>query len=721
MARINDDDTTEALWAEDRILLPEDVYNLFRSSTSGAQAISAQFLRGNPILSPPFDQDAVILTTVRPIPDNAAIRNVIASFLREGTNVTLTRSGNRLTIASSVLGIRSVTKTGGVTTITLTDGTTHTINDGDDGEDGGDAVVADPLTFTSGELEGEFSHESVGFIRTVNNFVTRQSYLQDEELSIANLASGQRSEVLLTSTQLQFEVDGTHLEASHVRIDATGIKLGGVRRTTWPSGSTGLTAEQVRDTIASFLVAGTNITSIVHNDSNNTLTINAATQSGSGGGGGIADVSGAGLYARSQDNSNNRNWSRLIIGTNLSVDYGVDNGVPTWTLNATCCDDDDDDPDPDPAPTIHPQLLISGRSFNVNEGSSITVPVRLDRAPDSTVTVSISESHADLSVSPSSMTFTSTNWNTAQDLTITAAQDADIADDENIPVTLSPDDTDIDDVRLSVTIIDDDEAGTGIGVAGFEFNNIGLSTTLDRLEFESDGTGVFEWNVNLLSKPTGNVTVTVSLTNIESSIYTINTPSLQFTPLNYQTTQTVRVTFTELPDYTPRRAKYLRLTAAGANYDSQEVRIIVQPSPDGSDLPAPSSLSLAFSRASTYSDFLYNLFFNVPVSQTQTVASGSLNWRISRVSINFYLFENVNLNARLFADGFTAYSSFDYIAGTNFIELNRVTFANVNIPDNVTSVRVRCVVGFLYESTTKNNYTWFRSSRISRSFTLPSS
>ena len=124
----------------------------------------------------------------------------------------------------------------------------------------------------------------------MNGVVRRQSYLQDDELSIANLIAGERAEIVLTPNSLQFEVNGQHVQASHVTIDATGITLGGVRRTTWPTGG--------------------------------------------GGGGGIADVSGQGLYARIEDPQGNRNWSRLIIGSNLSISYGRDGGTPTWTLNA---------------------------------------------------------------------------------------------------------------------------------------------------------------------------------------------------------------------------------------------------------------------------------------------------------------------------------------------------------------------------------------------------
>ena len=236
------------------------------------------------------------------------------------------------------LGIQSISKTGGVTTITLTDSSTYTINDGEDGDDGDDAVFSlpNPITLIDGNNEGEFGGTSVGFIETVNGVVRRQSYLQDDELSIANLIPGQRAEIVLTPNSLQFEVNGQHVQASHVTIDATGITLGGVRRTTWPTGGGGggtftPTAENLYSAVLDLLDhEGSGISVTGGGTSSDRRIIIANTRTG----GGIADVSGQGLYARIEDAEGNRNWSRLIIGSNLSISYGLDSGTPTWTLNA---------------------------------------------------------------------------------------------------------------------------------------------------------------------------------------------------------------------------------------------------------------------------------------------------------------------------------------------------------------------------------------------------
>jgi hypothetical protein len=66
----------------------------------------------------------------------------------------------------------------------------------------------------------------------------------------------------------------------------------------------------------------------------------------------------------------------------------------------------------------------------VAEGGSAQFTVRLSAQPTGNLTVSITKQSggdADLAATPASLTFTPDNWNTAQAVTVTAAQDADTA------------------------------------------------------------------------------------------------------------------------------------------------------------------------------------------------------------------------------------------------------------------------------------------------------
>ena len=74
----------------------------------------------------------------------------------------------------------------------------------------------------------------------------------------------------------------------------------------------------------------------------------------------------------------------------------------------------------------------------VNEGSSVTVSFRLRTEPTGSVTVTaVSDDATALTASPGSFVlFTTSNWDTAQSLTLTAASDIDLVD-ENVTITLT--------------------------------------------------------------------------------------------------------------------------------------------------------------------------------------------------------------------------------------------------------------------------------------------
>ena len=73
-------------------------------------------------------------------------------------------------------------------------------------------------------------------------------------------------------------------------------------------------------------------------------------------------------------------------------------------------------------------VTVSAETLAVNEGSSGTYTVKLDSEPTASVTVTPSSGNSDVTVS-SALTFTTTNWSTAQTVTVTAAHDSDAVDD----------------------------------------------------------------------------------------------------------------------------------------------------------------------------------------------------------------------------------------------------------------------------------------------------
>ena len=105
-------------------------------------------------------------------------------------------------------------------------------------------------------------------------------------------------------------------------------------------------------------------------------------------------------------------------------------------------------------------VTVSPTTLTVNEGSTRTYTVALNTQPSGSVTVAITSNNTDVTVSSSSLTFTTGNWNTAQTITVTAAQDTDAANDTAV-LTHDPSGADynsVSDVDLTVTVTDDDTA-----------------------------------------------------------------------------------------------------------------------------------------------------------------------------------------------------------------------------------------------------------------------
>ena len=122
-----------------------------------------------------------------------------------------------------------------------------------------------------------------------------------------------------------------------------------------------------------------------------------------------------------EDDTDDTDGSATIThtATSTDADYG---GIAIASVTATEADND----------TLA-GVTLSKTSLTVAEGGSATYTVALDTAPSANVTIAVanrgqSADDSDLTVSPSSLTFTSTNYSSAQTVTVSAAQDADDAD-----------------------------------------------------------------------------------------------------------------------------------------------------------------------------------------------------------------------------------------------------------------------------------------------------
>src|SRR5258705_182959 len=183
---------------------------------------------------------------------------------------------------------------------------------------------------------------------------------------------------------------------------------------------------------------------------------------------------------------------------------GTPTSTPSGSTTRRCHGPRTDWPSP---PTAGYTVSTTSGLVTTESGGTATFTVKLKTQPTANVTISISSSDlTEGTASPSSLTFTSANYGTAQTVTVTGVDDA--LTDGNIAYTivtgvatsadskysgLNPSD-------VSVTNNDNDVAGFTVSPTS------GLVTT------EAGGTATFTIKLNL--QPTANVTVGLSSSDL---------------------------------------------------------------------------------------------------------------------------------------------------------------------------------------------------------------
>ncbi|MBF2761498.1 MAG: hypothetical protein ISN28_14775, partial [Ectothiorhodospiraceae bacterium AqS1] len=161
------------------------------------------------------------------------------------------------------------------------------------------------------------------------------------------------------------------------------------------------------------------------------------------------------------------------------------------TKDVTVTDDD--------APSGAIEVTPAG-ALTIDEGGSQTLSIKLDTLPDSTVTVTLSKTDADVTLDPTSLTFTVGNYDEAQTVDVSTSHDDD-ADDDTDTITISASGgITATDVTKDVTITDDDDPRVTIDVTP--------SGTLSIDEGDSSGATLM---VKLSKAPKANVNATVTL------------------------------------------------------------------------------------------------------------------------------------------------------------------------------------------------------------------
>ena len=198
------------------------------------------------------------------------------------------------------------------------------------------------------------------------------------------------------------------------------------------------------------------------------------------------------------------------------------------------------------------------------DATGVGYTVKLATQPSDTVTVNISgHDSADLTLSGTTLTnnqltFTTTNWGTAQTVTVKAGDD-DNTDDESETLAHTASGGDYVNITkdLPVSITDDGEAGVT-----FVPSKTGLTVR------EGDAAGS-SYTVKLATLPSGSVSV--SITGHAGTDLTLDKTTLTFTVDNWDVVQTVAVTAAEDDDAVTVAGVTLTHTVSGGGYGSTTV------------------------------------------------------------------------------------------------------------------------------------------------------
>ena len=200
----------------------------------------------------------------------------------------------------------------------------------------------------------------------------------------------------------------------------------------------------------------------------------------------------------------------------VSSTDGDYNGITVSAVDVTVRDDET------------PGVSILPEELTITEGGSDSYQVFLTSQPAHDVTVTISYSgDQDVSIDDQELTFTGSDWETAQTVTVSAAQDDDARDDvATLSHSVASTDTDYNGISVSqvaVTATDDETAG--------------VSITPTKLTIAEGGSDAYQ--VVLTSQPTDDVTVTI--THSGAGDIGMDHQELTFTDSDWEAAQTVAV------------------------------------------------------------------------------------------------------------------------------------------------------------------------------------
>ncbi|MBF2755850.1 MAG: hypothetical protein ISN29_11430, partial [Gammaproteobacteria bacterium AqS3] len=306
------------------------------------------------------------------------------------------------------------------------------------------------------------------------------------------------------------------------------------------------------------------------------------------------------------------NWStaQTVTVSAAHDDDGVDDSatislaggrVTAASVSVSVADDDED-----------VGLILSTDELALDEGDSKTFTVRLIAQPGYPQAVSLSApSGSDLTVTPTELNFTTSNWSTAQTVTVSAGQDADRANDTG---TIRLSSEGIPEGLVSVTVIDDDDPTVGLTLSATSLTlNEGASAT---------------FTVRLAAQP-GNPR-TVTLSGASDSDVTITPAELSFSTSNWSAAQTVTLSAAH-DENGEGEGETIRLTGAKITSGSVAVSVI----DDDADVVLTLSQTVLNMSEGGSATFTVQLAAQPHSARTVNLSSTNADVTVTPASLNF--------------------------------------------------------------------------------------
>lgn len=327
------------------------------------------------------------------------------------------------------------------------------------------------------------------------------------------------------------------------------------------------------------------------------------------------------------------------------------------------------------------EIVLSNTNLSVDENSTITFTVKLNRKPTNNQIVTLLRENGNVSISADSLTFTPNDYNIPQTVTVTGTYDGGL-NNKTCNITLSS--PNVEDKIVSVNVANIDSYGE------IEVNNTSL--------IFNEGTSK-TFTVKLSKAPTKNQTVTLSY---EGNDITLNRTSLTFTPGNYNVPRTI--TINSIHDETHYKDKNVNILLTSPYVGNKVINatiknIDISPEKFGNIVTSTNTLNVNENGSVTFTVKLDQAPTN---NQIINLSTNNNNITLDKTSLTFTP-SNYNTTQTVTVRGAHDGSSFDN--KTSVITLSNDNVNNSTINVTIVNTDKHTIVNNLTNCTNSNNIT----------------